>query len=292
MITTTTTNSPRLAGVLGGLVSLALVTACPSPVGSTTDSDGSTTDGSTSTTGTTNQTATVTITTTSATDPTTGSTSSPTTGDPICPVSDGFSCVGGYDCGESCGEFASRFDDEGCVRPSCSSDGDCGEGEVCYGANWGLCTSSQYNCADESGSCGCDSTDDCGGNYCVPTSTLPGSAIPLDRFRLDNDCGPDDGPAVKLEIDQGEDEAVCKTQFSEPWLRLTATEMGGPLEPGTYPLPQGESSSGDAYGGGWLTIDTWEGGYASGSYAAIFGDALFEGAFVDAEFCGTEAQCG
>ncbi len=305
MITTTTStvNLRRFSGVLGGLVSLALVTACPPPSGETaTDSEGSTS--STSSTGGSNQTATVTITTTAsatdstsdptATDPTTGPTSA-TTGDPVCAPSDEFSCLGGFDC-DDCGALGSRFDSDGCLRPSCGDDGECGEDEICYGANWGLCTSSQYNCADADGTCSCDMTDDCGGNYCVPTSALPGSASPAEGLRIVRDCGPDDGPALALEVglaDPSPDpDQACKSGLSESWLRLSLWDQQPPLAPGTYPVSQGMNSAGDGWGGGWLTVESWEGDAVSGSYAAILGDSLYEGSFSAAASCTDDVICG
>ncbi len=287
----------RLVPVAAGIV--ALMTGCP-PVENTSDSNSSSSSSSSSSnSNSTNPTATVTATvtiTTTATGTSTGTgtatDTSSTSGGSVCESGDDFTCAGAFDCGDDCGALDSRFDENGCLRPSCSEAGDCGEDEICYGALWGICVGSEFMCADNGDVCECGGTDDCGGNYCVPASALPPSATPPTGARLDFACSPDDGSAVKLELGLVDQGATCKSELSDPWLRLTVWFMEQPLAPGLYPVSQVNHSDGGIAAGGWLMIDSWQGDVVSGSYKVVVGEQLFEGSFMDSEFCGSVGQCG
>jgi len=205
----------------------------------------------------------------------------------VCEGNEDFTCAGAYECGESCGDLGSRFDAQGCLRPSCGDDDECGADEFCYGGDWGICTGSSFTCADSDGSCECGGTDDCGGNYCVPKSSLS-AGEPLIGARLGEACGPDDGNAITLQLGTSE----CEGDLPDPSMELILWGQSNPIVSGTYPIDEGTSSDSAAFGGGKLTIDSWNGSQVTGSYAVIFGGSLYEGSFDSVEFCKFELMCG
>lgn len=104
---------------------------------------------------------------------------------------------------EVCGDLASAFDENGCLRTPCTRDTDCGMGPRCFiGADFDMCISSMGTCADDpvSMTCQCEVHDDCGmGGWCVPEELYPPLAAgPAGVLVVAQTCGPDDGVLTSL----------------------------------------------------------------------------------------------
>lgn len=175
------------------------------------DTQGPTTGGTASSGSSASATSTSGPTTTDATSPTDGGSEgesgddSSSSGGPmgVCAGVENHMCSGPVDCGESCGELDSMFDENGCVRQVCEQHQDCGDGWFCYRPmDYGGCQSSDVGCfEDEEIGCQCASLPDCGGAYCVPEDIVFAGATPgpFDGWATDT-CAPDDGPAFELRI--------------------------------------------------------------------------------------------
>jgi len=300
---------------LASLLAFALVgSACPAPLPGGTDSDGSTgstgstaTDGSGSSTseGSSSGGSGSSGSSSGSSDTSSGSTSaSSTTGGGACPANPDFTCAAPYSCAaDECGGLEDRFDEDGCLRPSCGDDSECGGGEVCYRpADWGGCAGSVFACSDMDGSCQCYGTDDCGGAYCVPESLAPAKVDgPAGPGRVDNACSPDDGPAVEVTIGLDDQDAACKAVLGASTIRVVIWNMGAPLAPGIYALgPDMGAAWYDKDGDGmWstsdvgvLTIDGWDANGVSGSYSVIVDGEQVVGSFAALAFCDNPPMCG
>ncbi|MEZ4383657.1 MAG: hypothetical protein R3A79_20165 [Nannocystaceae bacterium] len=281
----------------GGAVGALLCVAACSGGPSETDASGSESDStsSTSSTSTTGSSQTVTVTITTSPSSSTGeTTSTSTTAGVACGGVEGFDCAEPVDCGEvECGGLGSHLDDEGCPRPTCADDSECADGERCYGALWGQCTASTFDCNDGGGSCSCGFSGDCGGNFCASAASFPATASAPSGVRMDGSCAPDDGPAVKIEF--GISDGGCKTDLDPGWLRIDIWQSA-PLAPGYYPL--GELGGLVTLDGGatstigWVQIDSWADDLIGGSYAVIVGDNLYEGTLADVPYCYQSDPCG
>jgi len=239
---------------------------------------------------------------------TAGETGGGTTAGPL--GCDGGGCA--IECGVGgCGPL-DHFDAEGCQRPSCSDDDQCGAQERCYvGELFGQCVSSGLFCDydDELAMCICGGSEDCGGGYCVDADVYPeGNAGPDGPARLDNGCAPDDGPAIDIRI--GLVDGSCESVFgAEPNLRFSLhdAEFG---ETGTYEIGiqhsgtvgQGWYQDGDETHPVWIgtvTISQWglDAGIA-GSYEVFAGEQKdtgfghYVGTFDGAQFCDSNPGCG
>ena len=216
------------------------------------------------------------------------------------------------ECGEDgCGPL-DQFDAQGCQRPSCSDDADCGGSERCFvGDLFGVCVSSGSSCEydDELMMCLCGGLTDCNGGYCVDAEAYPeGTAGPDGASRLQNGCAPNDGPAVDILI--GLPDGTCASLFGpEPAMRFSIYDLEfgttGTFEIGiqnTGTAGQGWYQNGDSGESVWLgtvTISEWglDAGIA-GSYEVWAGEQAdggfghYVGTFSDAQFCDNEADCG
>ncbi|MCB9751579.1 MAG: hypothetical protein H6713_16520 [Myxococcales bacterium] len=178
----------------------------------------------------------------------------------------------------NCGAPDSYFDEDGCLRASCSSEDDCADGELCYGAIlWGGCASSDIFCEDDpqTEQCACGSTDDCNGAFCIPSELYPDEQL-IGPARVADSCAPNDGPAFTLDF--GLESATCDAQPAMNALRVQINYTGildwVPMAPGEYPL---ENNVGwawvDLYGdgnpqevtSGVLTIESWENDTVTGA---------------------------
>jgi hypothetical protein len=113
-----------------------------------------------------------------------------------------FTCSTPIDCAAwSCGDLGSPFDADGCLRPSCETDGDCSPAEVCFTPiDWGLCHGSGLSCHDDpAGTCECIGDADCGGSYCVPENDAPpssGCSGETEEACMDSGCMPEGGRPI------------------------------------------------------------------------------------------------
>ena len=87
-------------------------------------------------------------------------------------------CTFAIDCSAdfgACGSVESPFDEQGCLRAHCFTDGECSDSEKCYRAEeFGGCYSSGPEYVDVDGECQLLGADaDCGGAYCVPAELYP-----------------------------------------------------------------------------------------------------------------------
>lgn len=101
---------------------------------------------------------------------------SATTGLPeLCADNPDFQCSAPIECGDSgCGGDFDHFDEDGCLRRTCTGPGDCDAGETCFfPADYGGCASSGIFCSDQDGVCQCGGDADCGGGYCMPEGQVP-----------------------------------------------------------------------------------------------------------------------
>ncbi len=95
----------------------------------------------------------------------------------MCEGNPNYQCEGPYDCGAfPCGSLNDWFDADGCIRSSCSDDGDCDADEVCFRPiDYGGCASSGLDCVQDGPVCSCGADPDCGGRYCVAEDEIPGA---------------------------------------------------------------------------------------------------------------------
>ena len=218
--------------------------------------------------------------------------------------------VGGSTCDEgcavACGETyecggLSRFDDNGCVKPNCVDDDDCGEGQRCYAAYlFGGCESSGVFCDDSEGQCQCAQDDDCGGQFCVDETDYPAAnPLPGDASRIDIGCAPNDGPAIEISL--GLDDGACMLPVpTSPPLQLviyaepgsTGTwDMTTPAANGTY----NDGMASHPVTNGTVTITEYA-GFAAGSYEVWADDGTEQvhlaGEFDLTEDCGNYTVCG
>ncbi|MDP2309287.1 MAG: hypothetical protein Q8P18_24910 [Pseudomonadota bacterium] len=130
------------------------------------------------------------------------------------------------------------------------------------------------------------------------TGVLPGPDGPS---RVQSDCAPDDGPAVRLIV--GLDEATCDSAFDGvPHVRINlwvGAEL--PLEPGTYPFESGSGSawyspSGagvEQYGtSGEVVVTSSTGGVVTGTYRVELDSGAIVGGAFTADVCPDPAMCG
>lgn len=103
---------------------------------------------------------------------------------------------------EMCGELMSVFDAEGCIRPSCTRDMDCGMQRCFIPSDFDICSSSLGECEDDpvTMTCNCAFANDCTmGGWCVPTDVYPPLAAgPAGVLVIAQTCGPDDGVLTSL----------------------------------------------------------------------------------------------
>ncbi|HWB76609.1 MAG TPA: hypothetical protein VG755_16705 [Nannocystaceae bacterium] len=103
---------------------------------------------------------------------------------------------------EMCGDPMSVFDDQGCIRPACTRDMDCGEQRCFIPTVFDICSSSLGECTDDpvTMTCNCDFANDCTrGGWCVPSDSYPPLAAgPAGVLIVAQTCGPDDGVLVSL----------------------------------------------------------------------------------------------
>lgn len=209
------------------------------------------------------------------------------------------------DCGpDGCGGLG-RIDEEGCFRPGCSTDEECGDDERCYRPmDFGNCVSSDVFCEDnfETMQCECGSTDDCGGSYCVPADVYPTPAEgPSDAGIVADDCAPDDGPAMAFSFGLANDtcgdpappeSAVVRIRIDYFDDTVVTHEFGitSGLGWGTYDA--GDGVLVDALFG-HLNIDAWDAGGVTGSYDIVLEDGSYYAAtFEGAAYCPEDPMCG
>lgn len=154
----------------------------------------------------------------------------------VCAGVENHMCSVPVDCGESCGELDSMFDENGCVRQVCERHDDCSEDWFCYRPmDYGGCQSSDVGCFEDAEiGCQCASLPDCGGAYCVPEEIVFAGAAPgpVDGWATDI-CAPDDGPAFELRIGTYISDA-CGGAFADEDPRIDF-QINAPLgSTGTY----------------------------------------------------------
>ncbi|MDP2312850.1 MAG: hypothetical protein Q8P41_08085 [Pseudomonadota bacterium] len=143
-----------------------------------------------------------------------------------------------------------------------------------------------------------DKSDDPDTAETADPGTLAG---PNGPSRIEPDCAPDDGAAVRLIV--GLEEATCDSAFAGvPHLRLSLW-VGAefPLAPGTYPFDEGSGSAWYAQAGGGVeqharsgevTVTGSAGGVVTGSYTLqLDGGEVVAGEFEAAE-CEVAVMCG
>lgn len=283
------------------------------------DTAASTSTASGTTSGAESSTSGASMSTSPTSESTTEGTSSTDTGDPtdtgsttagpggVCDVTDSFACGDGVSCenGDECGALDSYFDDDGCLRPTCRRNDQCGDGEFCYyDSLFGGCSSSGVFCDDTDGECQCGQTDDCGGAYCVPADLLPGGveAGPT-RGWIDDSCAPDDGGALELQL--GLAASLCGAEAGEGlYVRMVvyvdnpSIDSGFSLtseatSPGGYVQISddgGATPLGDATAA--LRIFNWGDDTVDGDYeVTVEGGPTYAGSF-SVPYCMSDVTCG
>ncbi len=130
------------------------------------------------------------------------------------------------------------------------------------------------------------------------TGVLPGPAGPS---RIQSDCAPDDGPAVRLIV--GLEEATCDASFDGvPHVRITLWEGAVfPLAPGTYPFEAGSGTAWYAPSGGGVeqygtagevVVTASEGGVVTGTYRIELDSGDVVGGAFSADACESGVLCG
>jgi hypothetical protein len=208
----------------------------------------------------------------------------------------------------ACGTLDSIFDDEGCLRQSCSGATGCGDGERCYSPqDFGGCTGSAVFCEDdvELQTCVCGGTADCGGAYCIPEGLYPTPAPgPGSTARVTDDCAPDDGPAFTFTFGLPGD--ACDIAAPPPGTELATIQLWiDALDPGVYPLgqfvsPQHYGSYDDGTGvvqnatAGSVTITAVDAAGVDGSWELVLGEggSFIGGSFEDMAYCPADVLCG
>lgn len=207
--------------------------------------------------------------------------------------------------GSECGGLESPFDDLGCMRQSCAVHSACAASQLCYRPEeWGGCASSGQTCTEESGTCTCVATPDCGGGYCVPRDIYPSvSDFPLQpgptSGRAHPACAPNDGFALEMVFEVA-DPACSNQDVSDAELQITI--WGG------FPAPNvvGSFLLDDGSGGfaRWNGIDSSDGvvrltasdeDTISGEYEIRFDDGLVGTTLIGTfslPYCDLPAQCG
>ena len=314
------TGKPLLSSTLALAAVLSLSACDKGSLGefeSETESGSSSDSGSGSTAESSTSGASMSTSLTEGTEGTEGEGTSAETGDPTetsttgpvgaCQIADDFSCGAGVDCevSNACGTLDSYFDDDGCLRPTCRRNSDCGAGEVCYYDElYGGCASSSLSCDDDNGECECGGSDDCGGAYCVPAELLPGGveAGPTQGW-IDRTCAPDDGLALAIEL--GLAENACFAAPSDGLSVRMVIYTGDPSSYAGFPLT-GEFTPGGGFaeisddGGattlgaatGALRIFNWGEDTIEGDYEiTVEGGATYMGSF-SVPFCNSDVLCG
>jgi hypothetical protein len=141
-----------------------------------------------------------------------------------------------------CGTVPSIFDENACVRPTCSNDDACGDGERCFVAlDFGGCEGSTTECHDDlSGpdqACECGGTADCNGGHCVPAVEFPPTVVETlpTRAVLAEGCGPDDGPVIQLFVyDEGPVDGCTPPDGAVAVLEVTFVDAA--IEVGEYDM--------------------------------------------------------
>jgi hypothetical protein len=104
-----------------------------------------------------------------------------TTGGSACAVDPRSSCTQAVDCSFEafrCGDVASWWDADGCLRPACGADGECPRGNTCW-RSWECdeCVPPIMHCFDnEAGACACSGDGVCSSAVCVPDDLLANGA--------------------------------------------------------------------------------------------------------------------
>lgn len=99
------------------------------------------------------------------------------TGGSACAVDPRSSCTEAVDCSLKpyrCGEVASWWDADGCLRPACGMDGGCPPGSTCW-RSWECdeCVPPIEQCHDNvAGACACSGDGVCSSAVCVPDELL------------------------------------------------------------------------------------------------------------------------
>lgn len=213
-------------------------------------------------------------------------------------------CSGPAECGETCGDLDSMFDENGCVRVACSPGADaCGDGEFCYRPqDYGGCQSSDLSCSESDGVCGCGFDDDCGGAYCVPEDIVFGGIVegPTEGL-VTSDCAPDDGPAFSISVGSYASDACGGAFEPGPTLRFLVVDDFGTT--GTTATDDWAVASASYSTDGtpettqtaqWvvLRISAWE-GTVTGDYEVLLEDeTLLVGTFSTVVSCPSDVICG
>lgn len=146
---------------------------------------------------------------------------------------------------------------------------------------------------------GIDPLDDTAGtDASSEIGVIPGPSGPS---RIESDCAPDDGPAVRLVV--GLEEGTCESAFdSVPHMRIHLWEDADfPIELGTYAFGSGSGSAWYAsspagveqYGtSGEVVVDSSSDGVVAGNYRVVLDSGVIVGGPFSAEACGDSATCG
>ncbi len=120
---------------------------------------------------------------------------------------------------------------------------------------------------------------------------------PLTDAVVQNDCAPNDGPALQFQLEVETD--ACGTDVTGDQLRLMLWE-GGPLAPGDYVISQQTGIATFQVGNdepvvstsGTLTISSWDGDLVTGSYDLTFADKSTRTGGFAGPFCLVMIGCG
>lgn len=212
-------------------------------------------------------------------------------------------------CEGLCGDVASAFDAEGCLRAACASDADCDAGERCFvGADFDACLTSPVSCTDDpvSMSCSCTPGPECGSSgSCVPDHIYPSfDAGPDGVAVIEQGCGPDDGVLTILRIYPPGTVVDCAAPPTDVDTALELVFAESALD-GAYEfsamMANGSGTFTDINGDGEvraasltvadISAPTTDGGY---TYVLYDGGGIsqYGGAFTDALSCQLAGPCG
>jgi len=108
---------------------------------------------------------------------------SSSSGGDVCGADPRSTCTSRVDCSIeafSCGEIASWWDSEGCLRAECSEAGECPTGHTCW-RSWECdeCVPPITTCVESmAGGCACDGDGTCSSAICIPEELRAGADCP------------------------------------------------------------------------------------------------------------------